>query len=213
MTKDNITNKSIHTKLCGNIQEYDKNISLHLSNTSMYARIIAEVYALQNTACTITDTYIDAIEAAAIVHDIGKLLIPGEILKKSGKLTGAEYLLMQGHAEIGAQILESEFSHRDEFANVCIETARYHHERWDGTGYPEKLVTDDIPLHAQVVSIADIYDALTCERVYKQAFSHEKACQIICNDEFRRFSPRILKTFESCQHMLKKSRMHQKIKY
>ena len=145
------------------------------------------------------------IATASSLHDIGKIAIPGAILNKPGRLTDEEFAIMKTHSMMGATILDGLEFHRDEpLVKVAYEICRWHHERYDGKGYPDGLSGDDIPISAQVVSIADVYDALTSERVYKKAFSHEKAVQMICDGESGSFSPLLIECLLECSGEIKR---------
>lgn len=141
----------------------------------------------------ITEAQIEEISNAAALHDIGKIAVPEYILNKPGKLTEEEFEIMKTHTVKGGEILE-EISHIPDqtYIRYCYDICRHHHERWDGRGYPDGLKGDDIPLSAQIVSLADVYDALTSERVYKPAFTHEEALKMIRNGECGAFNPHIL---------------------
>lgn len=148
----------------------------------------------------ITDRYefsleeISMISTASALHDIGKISIPGEILNKPGRLTNEEFATMKTHTTIGAEMLENLAFHQEEpLVKEAYAICRWHHERYDGRGYPDGLKGDEIPISAQVVALADVYDALTSERVYKKAFSHEVAVRMICNGECGTFNPLLLK--------------------
>lgn len=130
---------------------------------------------------------------AAVLHDIGKIGIDEKILNKPGKLTKEEFEIMKTHTLIGAKMVENlEAFQKEPFVKVTYAICRWHHERWDGRGYPDGLKGDAIPISAQIVSIADVYDALTSKRVYKDAFAHEKAIQMILDGECGRFNPLLL---------------------
>ncbi len=141
----------------------------------------------------VTDKQIEEISNAAALHDIGKIAIPEEILNKPGKLTAEEFEVIKTHSVKGSEILEN-IDHINEqgYMRYCYNICRYHHERWDGKGYPDGLKGEEIPLCAQVVSLADVYDALTSPRVYKPAYSNEKALAMIKNGECGQFNPEIL---------------------
>ena len=157
------------------------------------------------TKCILTDTKlgeglsaqeIDDIALASIMHDVGKIAIPDAILNKPGKLTKEEYEIMKLHTIKGADLLKSIPALRN--ANVykyAFDIARHHHERYDGNGYPDRLKGDEISLWAQVVSLADVYDALVSKRVYKNAFSFDDAVKMIINNECGVFSPKLLSAF------------------
>ena len=137
------------------------------------------------------------ITTASALHDIGKIGIDEKILNKPGKLTAEEFEIMKQHTVIGEEMLKNlEFYQDEELVRYAREICRWHHERYDGRGYPDGLVGDEIPIAAQVVSMADVYDALTSERVYKKAFSHEKAMEMILNGECGNFHPLLLECLQ-----------------
>ena len=137
------------------------------------------------------------ITTASALHDIGKIGIDEKILNKPGKLTAEEFEIMKQHTVIGEEMLKNlEFYQDEELVRYAREICRWHHERYDGRGYPDGLVGDEIPIAAQVVSMADVYDALTSERVYKKAFSHEKAMEMILNGECGNFNPLLLECLQ-----------------
>ena len=140
-----------------------------------------------------TQEEISMICIASALHDIGKISIPGEILNKPGRLTKEEFETMKTHTTIGAEMLEKLSFHQEEpLVKEAYAICRWHHERYDGRGYPDGLKGDEIPIHAQIVALADVYDALTSERVYKKAFPHEEAIRMICNGECGAFNPLLL---------------------
>ena len=144
------------------------------------------------------------IATASALHDIGKIGIDEKILNKPGKLTKEEFEIMKTHTLIGAQMLDNLDMYRNEkLLNLAYEICRWHHERYDGKGYPDGLVGEEIPISAQVVSLADVYDALVSERVYKKAFSHEKALEMIQNGECGTFNPLLLQCMTEAQDKLK----------
>lgn len=147
---------------------------------------------------------IDYISLAAIMHDVGKISIPDAILNKAGRLDHDEFEIMKTHTTHGGELLEKIPQMRELpfFAYAC-DIARYHHERWDGRGYPEGLGGDEIPLWAQIVSVADAYDALVSPRCYKKAVSFEKALAMIVNGECGQFNPNILACFQEIEGRLR----------
>lgn len=158
-----------------------------------------------------TDRYqVTSLERSLIVmtstlHDIGKLAIPDDILNKPGKLTPEEFEIMKAHTTLGSDMLEklSIYSDNALLLNTAHDICRWHHERWDGKGYPDGLSGDDIPLSAQVVSLADVYDALTSDRVYKKAISHEEAIQLILDGECGVFNPLLLECLLDVQERIR----------
>lgn len=140
---------------------------------------------------------IDVISSASAMHDIGKVAIPDSILLKPGKLTSDEFEEMKKHTTKGCEILESMVNLQDKnYYKYSYEICRYHHERFDGRGYPDGLKGDEIPLEAQIVSVADVYDALISKRVYKDAYSLDEAYQMILNGECGVFSPKLMECFK-----------------
>jgi response regulator RpfG family c-di-GMP phosphodiesterase len=140
---------------------------------------------------------ITTITSASAMHDIGKIAIPDSVLCKPGRLTTEEFEIMKGHTVKGCEILDTLSGMEDQVYLHCAKNiCRYHHERWDGGGYPDGLKGEAIPISAQVVAIADVYDALTTHRVYKPAFPHERAVEMILGGECGAFSPRILRCFK-----------------
>lgn len=147
---------------------------------------------------------VEAISSAAAMHDIGKISIPDYILNKPGRLTAEEFEIMKRHTVYGCDILESiTVLKQSELYQYAYDICRYHHERWDGKGYPDGLKGDEIPLWAQVVSLADVYDALVSDRVYKKALSHEKALKMIAGGECGAFNPTLLQYFLSMADYLR----------
>ena len=173
-----------------------------------HIRIITELLLRRllefSSRYSITAEQQDMIPLASALHDIGKIGIDEKILNKPGKLTPEEFKVIQNHSMLGAKMLHD----LDGFAEqpllqTAYEIARWHHERWDGRGYPDGLKGDEIPISAQLVSLADVYDALTSERCYKKAFSHEKAVQMILNGECGAFNPLLLQCLTDIQADLK----------
>ncbi len=144
----------------------------------------------------LTKAAADQIAEASVLHDIGKIGIPDAILLKPGRLTPEEFEIMKTHTTIGCEMLEKSYRRKDsDFYRYSYEICRHHHERWDGGGYPDHLAGDDIPISAQIVSVADVYDALVSPRVYKKAFEKDKAFDMIINGECGKFSPDVLECF------------------
>ncbi|NHM16878.1 response regulator [Eggerthellaceae bacterium zg-887] len=167
---------------------------------------------LLNQVLSMTDKYnlsaedIDLITTASSLHDIGKIAIDDAVLNKPGRLTAEEFEHMKQHTVIGAQMLdELPYDRRNNpLIDRAYEICRWHHERFDGRGYPDGLKGDEIPISAQVVALADVYDALTSERVYKEAFSHEKSINMILNGECGVFNPLLLECLEQASDDIRK---------
>ena len=144
------------------------------------------------------------IATASALHDIGKIGIDEKILNKPGRLTKEEFEIMKTHAQIGADMLESVEIYKDEeLVRYAYEICRWHHERYDGRGYPDGLKGDEIPIAAQVVSLADVYDALVSKRVYKDAYTHEEAIRMIMDGECGAFNPVLLECLRDIEGRIK----------
>ena len=141
---------------------------------------------------------------ASALHDIGKIGISDRILNKAGKLTEEEFEVIKRHPIIGASILKNLALHQDEpIVKVAYEICRWHHERYDGGGYPDGLKGEQIPISAQIVSLADVYDALVSNRIYKKAYSHKEAVRMILAGECGAFNPLLLECLEEIQGKIK----------
>ena len=152
-----------------------------------------------------TEADIALITTASSLHDIGKIRIPEEILNKPGRLTDEEFKIMKTHSELGAAIIKDmDFPQDHPLVHTAWEICRWHHERWAGKGYPDGLKGEEIPISAQVVSIVDVYDALTSERCYKKAFDHDTAIQMILDGQCGQFNPILLKCLKELSIQLSK---------
>lgn len=169
----------------------------HILRIRHFTKILLEELARCCPEYKLSDALISIISSASALHDIGKIAIPDSILTKPGKLTPEEWEVMKTHSLTGCRILDS-LSHigNQEYLRYAHNICHYHHERWDGGGYPEGLAGNDIPICAQVVGLADVYDALTSKRVYKDAYSFETAVNMILNGECGIFSPKLLECFK-----------------
>ena len=183
--------------ILGTVVEY-RNLESgeHIKRVKGYTRILAERMMKDYPEYGLTQDKIEIIVSASALHDIGKIAIPDSILLKPGKLTNDEFEYMKSHTTRGCEILSNiENTWDQEYGKYSYEICRYHHERYDGKGYPDGLKGEEIPVSAQIVSIADVYDALVNERVYKSAFAKEKAFQMIVTGECGVFSPKLLDCF------------------
>jgi len=172
----------------GRAGEYkDNETGMHVVRMSNYSRLMAE-------ALDYNDAWSDLVFNAAPMHDIGKIGIPDHILLKPGKLDGEEWEEMKRHAQYGAEIIGDE---DNELLRTAAEVAITHHEKWDGSGYPNGLKGDSIPLAGRIVAIADVFDALTSERPYKKAWTVEDAMDLIRTEAGRHFDPQLVPKFES----------------
>ncbi len=175
----------------------------HIKRVKGLTQIMAESYMKLYPEEGFTKEQMKTIVEASALHDIGKIAIPDHILLKPGRLTDEEREIMQAHTTKGCDILSKLENVQDmEHYKVAYEIARYHHERYDGRGYPDGLVGDEIPISAQLVSVVDVYDALVCKRVYKKAFEKDEAYRMIVNGDCGVFSPKMLKCFENAREMI-----------
>lgn len=151
-----------------------------------------------------TKSEIEKIVSASILHDVGKISVPDNILNKPGRLTPEEFEIMKRHTTSGCEMLAKIPAIMDkDIYDYCYDICRHHHERWDGRGYPDGLAGNDITIWSQVVAVADVYDALTSERVYKAAFDHETAVRMIYNGECGAFNPQVLEAFSQCEKQIR----------
>lgn len=197
-------NGSLMITILSHIVEFRNGESgMHVMNIGTLTEILLNQISKKDDKYYLPYAERDLIVKASALHDIGKISIPEEVLNKPGKLTDEEFEAMKQHTVIGYQVL-SDLGFQDEpLVKVSREITRWHHERYDGRGYPDGLKGDEIPLSAQIVSLADVYDALTSERVYKPAFSHEKAIQMILNGECGAFNPLLLECLVEAQDAIR----------
>ena len=178
----------------------DNETGNHIQRTQGYVRLLATRLAMHpRFAATLTHKYIEVLVRSAPLHDIGKVGIPDHILLKPGKLTPEEWEVMKTHTTLGSNAIT--LAERDnpsvDFLAQAREIARWHHERWDGKGYPDGLVGDQIPISARLMAVADVFDALISKRVYKEAFSFESVRKIISDERGRQFDPDVTDAFVS----------------
>jgi len=176
-------------------EDRDDDTGRHIDRTSSYCRILAEKLMENQEFRPLIDAgFIENITNASPLHDIGKVGIPDSILLKPGKLDNREFEIMKTHTVIGAKTLQAvhEKHPGNSFVEMGLRIARSHHEKWNGSGYPDGLSGEDIPLPARIMTVSDTYDALRSERVYKQGFSHEKSMEILRNGRGRDFDPRLI---------------------
>ena len=177
---------------------------LHVQNINILTGMLIERLVQKTDKYNITWAEGVIITTASALHDIGKIGIDEKILNKPGKLTDEEFEIMKTHTVIGASILEDLDVYRnEELVKTARDICRWHHERYDGKGYPDGLKGDEIPISAQVVSLADVYDALVSKRVYKKSFTHEQAMKMILNGECGQFNPILLECLVDIQGRIK----------
>lgn len=176
----------------------DPETGAHLERIREYCRLLADDLSKQPKYAEIVDAdYVRTIYLTSPLHDIGKVGVPDHVLLKPGKLTPEEFDIMKQHTLIGYYTLDAALREQPEAAYLRFarDIAGSHHEKWDGSGYPYGLAGEDIPLSGRIVAVADVYDALTTARVYKEAFSHEKARAIIRDGSGKHFDPDLVEAF------------------
>jgi putative two-component system response regulator len=167
----------------------------HIERVQHYTRLIAQ-QMMNDGLAHLNPRSVSTMFTVSCLHDIGKIAIPDQVLKKPGKLTKDEFQLMQTHAAIGGKILEEAYQELgSELLHYARDMTLYHHEKYDGTGYPFGLKADAIPLSARILALADVFDALSSERVYKKAFDRATCHKIITEESGKHFDPRIVATF------------------
>ena len=199
-------NNRMMTGILSQIVEFRNGESgLHVLHINILTQLLLEKLMRKSENYNLSWSQQYMIATASALHDIGKIGIDEKILNKPGKLTKEEFEIMKQHTLIGAQMLDSlEMYHDEEMMKYAYEICRWHHERYDGKGYPDGLKGEEIPISAQVVSLADVYDALVSDRVYKKAYSHETAMEMILNGECGVFNPILLECLVEIQDKVRK---------
>ncbi len=180
------------------VESRDSDTGAHVQKTAAYVKIIVEGLKRKGYyAQKITPKFMADVVRSAPLHDVGKINIPDGVLNKPGKLTDEEFAIMKSHTTVGKQILENAIStvKGESYLKEARNMAAYHHERWDGKGYPEGLKEEEIPLSARIMAVADVFDALASKRVYKPAYPKEKALQIIRDGKGTQFDPKCVEVF------------------
>ena len=187
-------NNTLMVSILSNVVEFRNHESGdHIRNIRRITELLLHQLVQKTKAYRLTEEDIALIKTASSLHDIGKITIPEEILNKPGKLTKEEFEIMKTHSAAGAHILEQmQYGQDKPLYRYALEICRWHHERWDGHGYPDGLIGEEIPISAQIVAIADVYDALTSDRCYKKAYDHTTAINMILNGECGAFNPLLL---------------------
>lgn len=189
--------QSVISSLATVVEERDENTGEHIQRTSEYVRMLSDAMKADSRYVSVSAEFLNNVQLAAPLHDMGKIRIPDAILNKPGRLTDEEYAVMKRHSAYGAEIIEKTLRviEEEDYYNVAKNIARHHHERWDGKGYPDGLNGGEIPLEARIMALADVYDALVSKRVYKEAFSKEKACEILREGAGTQFDPDLTRLF------------------
>jgi len=180
------------------VESRDHSTGGHIERTTIQTRILIDAMLERNVYTDeIKNWNSELVASSARLHDIGKIAIPDSILNKPDKLSEEEFEVMKKHVIVGEQIIDKiiDRTHEETFWNKAKIFASYHHEHWDGTGYPRGLKGLEIPLQGRVLALVDVYDALTSERPYKKAFPHEKAVEIIMSESGKQFDPKIVEVF------------------
>jgi len=207
--KRDVENETRHVKdvqeklilgMANMIENRDNSTGGHIKRTSKCIEIIAEELRCRDNDNVITEQFCAALIKAAPMHDIGKIAVDDNILKKPDKLTDDEYEQMKGHAAKGAELLRVIIENVEDtyFIQIAENMAHYHHERWNGTGYPDQLTGQNIPLEARIMALADVYDTLVSERCYKPKLSFEQAADLIREGMGTHFDPALADVFEAC---------------
>ena len=195
---------SIITGMATMIESRDNSTGNHIKRTSECIKVFVDKLKYSDKYKLIDSKFCDNLIKAAPMHDLGKIAVRDDVLKKPGKFTPEEYENMKIHPIEGARIVAQVLANVDdeEFKQVAVNVAHYHHEKWNGTGYPNGLKGEKIPLEARIMAFADVFDALVSKRCYKEAYNYDKAFEIIQNDLGSHFDPELGKIFLSCKQDL-----------
>lgn len=198
-----VIQESIITGMASMVEGRDNSTGGHIRRTSKCVKIFANVLK-DDKRFAISDTFLDNVIKSAPLHDLGKIAVDDVILRKPGKFTPEEYEQMKTHSAKGAEIVAGVLKEVDdeEFKKIAVNVAHYHHEKWDGTGYPTGISGLDIPVEARIMALADVFDALVSKRCYKEAFNYDKAFNIIEESLGSHFDPELGKLFISCRSKL-----------
>ena len=190
--------QQIVARLANLIESRDTETGEHVARTSAYVKTLAEDALKEDVYTdTINDHFIDLLFTLAPMHDVGKILVSDTILRKPGKLTPEEFEEIKKHASAGGEVVNTILKDiaDDEYIQFATDIATCHHERWDGSGYPNGLMKENIPLSARIMAIADVFDALVTKRCYKDAVPVEKAFEIIKEESGSHFDPKLVEVF------------------
>lgn len=188
------------------VEDRDNNTGGHIARTSDVMRIFVTHLKEKSTHLELTDSFAECVIKAAPLHDFGKIAIPDVILNKPGKFTDEEYEKMKEHSTRGAVIVNQILNNANDpfFKLIAVNVAHYHHEKWNGEGYPEKLKETEIPFEARIMALADVFDALVSKRVYKESFDYDRAFSIMEDSCGSHFDPVLCREFIECRPILEK---------
>lgn len=195
---ENERSNTMLLSMLGHIVEFrNKESGAHIESVGVLTQIFLEHLVGKTDKYNLSESDIKTISRASVLHDAGKISVPYAILNKPGRLTSEEFDIMKKHTLAGSEMIDACTQFKDEpIVKTSYAICRWHHERYDGRGYPDGLKGEDIPIAAQVVALADVYDALTNERCYKKAFSHEEAVKMILNGECGSFNPLLIEILD-----------------
>lgn len=197
---------SIITGMATMVESRDNSTGGHIKRTSDCVRVFAEYLQTLPAYANVSKQFFENVIKAAPMHDLGKIAVDDAVLRKPGKFTEEEYEVMKSHSKEGARIVAEVLSasEDEDFKKIAINVAHYHHEKWNGAGYPEKIAAEQIPFEARIMALADVFDALVSKRCYKDSFSYDKAFEIIQNDLGTHFDPQLGAEFIKCRASLEK---------
>lgn len=186
------------------VEGRDSSTGGHIKRTSEVIGIFTEQLRLGESGMVLSDEFLDNVVKAAPMHDLGKIAIDDVILRKPGKFTAEEFEVMKTHSAKGAEIIRKilDGAESEEFADIAVNIAHYHHEKWNGSGYPDHLSGEDIPVEARIMALADVFDALVSKRCYKDAMTYSRAFGIIEESLGEHFDPVLGREFLKCRYML-----------
>lgn len=202
--KLNVIQNSIIKGMAAMVESRDNSTGEHINRTSDCVKIFVTHLFKENVYPNVSEDFYKAVAKAAPMHDLGKIAVDDSILRKPGKFTEKEYNEMKKHSEEGARIVKFVLKESDDkdFKIIAENVAHYHHEKWNGTGYPEKLSGEAIPFEARIMALADVFDALVSKRCYKESFSFDKAFQIIEESLGSHFDEKLGREFLKCRSIL-----------
>ena len=195
--------ESVITGIATMVESRDNSTGGHIKRTSECVKVFAEAIS-QAKRFRLSDAFLQNVIKAAPMHDLGKIAVDDVILRKPGKFTDEEYAIMKTHSEKGAKIVAEVLSgvQDERFVEIAVNVAHYHHEKWNGSGYPVGLQNLEIPVEARIMALADVFDALVSKRCYKEAFNYDKAFQIIEESLGSHFDPELGRLFIECRPKL-----------